>query len=155
MKLERILLPVDKSDCSIKATQYALSYAEQFGSTIHLLHCHKPVFCFNGEKEFNKVKARIYSKAETCIEVYRKLCEERNVPHEEIILEPPASKAIIDTAKEMKADIIIMGSSGKSDFKGLLEGSVTHKVIHMAECPVLVINHHVSATEESEMAKVS
>ena len=155
MKLNRILLPVDKSDCSIKASQYALSYAEQFGSKIYLLHCHKPIFCFNGEKEFNKVQARIYAKAKTCIEVYRKLCEEKNVAHEEIILEPPASKAIIDTADEIKADIIIMGSSGKSDFKGLLEGSVTHKVIHLADCPVLVINHHVVAADESEMTKVS
>ena len=155
MKLNRILLPIDKSDCSVKAAQYALSYAKQFDSMIFLLHCHKPIFCFNGEKEFNKVKARIYAKAETTIDVYRRLCEEESIRHEEMILEPPASKAITEACIENDIDLIIMGSSGKSDFKGLLEGSVTHKVIHMVNCPVLVINQNVAATAASEMSMVS
>jgi nucleotide-binding universal stress UspA family protein len=37
------------------------------------------------------------------------------------------------------ADLIIMGSRGLSDFEALLLGSVAHKVVHYAHCPVLIV----------------
>lgn len=54
---------------------------------------------------------------------------------------PPEStgNAIIDTADLVNADMIILGSRGLSEFKGLLLGSVSNKVVHSAKCPVLVV----------------
>jgi nucleotide-binding universal stress UspA family protein len=51
--------------------------------------------------------------------------------------DPPA-KLILDEAASFQADLIVMGSRGLSDWSGLLLGSVTHKVMHLATCPVLV-----------------
>lgn len=45
---------------------------------------------------------------------------------------------IIETAKTENADLIVLGTRGLSDFTALLVGSVAHKVIHHAHCPVLV-----------------
>ena len=45
---------------------------------------------------------------------------------------------IIDTAKSEHADLIVLGTRGHSDFAALLVGSVAHKVIQHAHCPVLV-----------------
>jgi nucleotide-binding universal stress UspA family protein len=45
---------------------------------------------------------------------------------------------IIETAKTENADLIVLGTRGHSDFAALLVGSVAHKVIHHAHCPVLV-----------------
>lgn len=50
-----------------------------------------------------------------------------------------AAHDIVDEAKSIGADLIVMGSRGLSDFTGMLVGSVAHKVIHLAECPVLVV----------------
>lgn len=47
--------------------------------------------------------------------------------------------ALLDAAKAFDADVIVMGTRGLSDFAGLLLGSIAHKVIHHAECPVLVV----------------
>jgi nucleotide-binding universal stress UspA family protein len=50
-----------------------------------------------------------------------------------------AAPALLDAAKAFGADVIVMGTRGLSDFAGLLLGSIAHKVIHHAECPVLVV----------------
>lgn len=46
---------------------------------------------------------------------------------------------IIDDAKEHDVDVIVMGSRGRGDLAGLLLGSTAHKVIHLADRPVLII----------------
>ncbi len=50
-----------------------------------------------------------------------------------------AAQEILDEAKSFEADLIVMGSRGLSEFNALLLGSVAHKVIQHAECPVLVV----------------
>ena len=50
-----------------------------------------------------------------------------------------AAREILADAKEHDADVIIMGSRGRSDFAGALLGSTAHKVIHLADRPVMVI----------------
>ena len=47
--------------------------------------------------------------------------------------------AIINTAKEKQADLIIVGSHGRTGIDRLLMGSVTERVIGFAECAVLVV----------------
>lgn len=50
-----------------------------------------------------------------------------------------AADAIVAAAKKEKADMIIMGSRGFSDIKGLLLGSVSHKVSHLASCTCVTV----------------
>jgi nucleotide-binding universal stress UspA family protein len=50
-----------------------------------------------------------------------------------------AAREIVDEAKEHGADTIVMGSRGRGDLAGLLLGSTAHKVIHLADRPVLVV----------------
>jgi len=50
-----------------------------------------------------------------------------------------AAREIIDDARERNADIIVMGSRGRGDLAGLVLGSTAHKVIHLADRPVLVV----------------
>jgi nucleotide-binding universal stress UspA family protein len=50
-----------------------------------------------------------------------------------------AAREIIDDAREHEADVIVMGSRGRGDLAGLVLGSTAHKVIHLADRPVLVV----------------
>jgi nucleotide-binding universal stress UspA family protein len=50
-----------------------------------------------------------------------------------------AAREIVDDAREVNADVIVMGSRGRSDITGLLLGSTAHKVIHLSDRPVLVV----------------
>jgi nucleotide-binding universal stress UspA family protein len=50
-----------------------------------------------------------------------------------------AAREIVDDAREHDADVIVMGSRGRGDLAGLVLGSTAHKVIHLADRPVLVV----------------
>jgi nucleotide-binding universal stress UspA family protein len=50
-----------------------------------------------------------------------------------------AAREIVDDAKEHNAGVIVMGPRGRGDLAGLVLGSTAHKVIHLADRPVLVV----------------
>jgi nucleotide-binding universal stress UspA family protein len=50
-----------------------------------------------------------------------------------------AAREIVDDAIEHDADLIVMGSRGRSDLVGFVLGSTAHKVIHLTDRPVLIV----------------
>jgi nucleotide-binding universal stress UspA family protein len=46
---------------------------------------------------------------------------------------------LVDDAIEHDADVIVMGSRGRSDLVGFILGSTAHKVIHLTDRPVLIV----------------
>jgi nucleotide-binding universal stress UspA family protein len=50
-----------------------------------------------------------------------------------------AAREIMEDAKEHDVNVIVMGSRGRSELAGLVLGSTAHKVIHLADRPVLVV----------------
>jgi nucleotide-binding universal stress UspA family protein len=50
-----------------------------------------------------------------------------------------AAREIVDDAIEHDADLIVMGSRGRSDLAGFILGSTAHKVIHLTDRPVLIV----------------
>jgi len=50
-----------------------------------------------------------------------------------------AAREIVSDAAELAADVIVMGTRGRGDLAGLVLGSTAHKVIHLADRPVLVV----------------
>jgi nucleotide-binding universal stress UspA family protein len=50
-----------------------------------------------------------------------------------------AAREIVADARELDADVIVMGSRGRGDIAGLLLGSTAHKVIHLSDRPVLIV----------------
>jgi nucleotide-binding universal stress UspA family protein len=138
-KVDKILVPVDGSEFSFKAAYFSTSCASQFNSEVIILHCHKPDFCYANDKDYDAIHARIEEKAEDMLDRFREIYDKQKIKHWEIIPDPPAAQAIVKVADREKVDIIIMGTHGRTDLQGLLLGSVTHKVLHLAHCPVLVI----------------
>lgn len=51
----------------------------------------------------------------------------------------PVARTITGVAKRQKADLIVMGCRGLGEAEGLLLGSVSHKVVSMADCPVMTV----------------
>jgi nucleotide-binding universal stress UspA family protein len=50
-----------------------------------------------------------------------------------------AARLIADAARALRADVIVVGTRGRSTIAGLIVGSVTHRLLHVAPCPVLAV----------------
>jgi len=139
MELKKILVPVDGSQYSMRAVDYASDMAKHMDSEILLIHCHKSFPVVLGEPYFQKAIDKIMKKSNDLLNPYRKAVQEAGVVFIDRILEGPAAQAICEVAGIEKVDMIVMGCRGRNDLEGLLLGSCTHRVLRTAPCPVLVI----------------
>ena len=139
MKIEKLLLPIDGSDFSLKAAEYALDFAKSMESKTIVMYSHKPFPSFLGEPYFQEVHDKIMNNAREMMAPFIEMFRNAQVPAEERILDGAPGENICLVAKIEKCDLIIMGSRGFANLKGLFLGSVTHRVLHEAPCPVLVI----------------
>jgi nucleotide-binding universal stress UspA family protein len=139
MQLQKILVPVDGSECSVRATGYATDMAKRMDSEILLIHCHKSFPAILGEPYFQNAINKILKKSNELLDPYRNIVQDAGVTFIDRILEGPAAQAICEVAEIEKIDMIVMGCRGRNDLEGLLLGSCTHRVLKTAPCPVLVI----------------
>jgi nucleotide-binding universal stress UspA family protein len=68
--------------------------------------------------------------------------EQAGVPHKVELVRAfvgDVAKVIVEAARDHEAGVIVLGSLGRGDLTALLLGSVAHKVIHLADRPVLVV----------------
>ena len=121
MAYNRILLPVDGSEHSMHAVAHAVSLVRE-GGEIVVATVLPPIPNVIGGDARKDVIAK-----------------DNIACREKIVLHTSTAEGIIETAEDMKCDLIVMGSRGRSDIEGLLLGSVTHKVLTLATVPVLVV----------------
>jgi nucleotide-binding universal stress UspA family protein len=134
-----ILLPVDGSEHAARATAYALKMAGLMGARVLLLYCHRPFPVKLGEPYFQNAIDKIMIEANAMLEPFRSVLTEKGVQVDDLIMEGPPGEKICDVARIENCEMIIMGSRGRSDLKGLLLGSVAHRVLQQSPCPVLVV----------------
>jgi nucleotide-binding universal stress UspA family protein len=141
-RIKRILVPTDFSACSKKALQYALPFARQFGATIILVNVipMPPLQV----AEFSDVD--IPFLAEQCRSENRRRLKqlasdeiEELTPIEEVIRDGKPHLEIVEVAKKMEADLIIISTHGDTGLKRFFLGSVAEHVVRHAPCPVLVV----------------
>lgn len=139
MRLTTLIVPVDDSAESLKAANYAAAMAKGFGAELVLVHCEPAVSLRLGRPNADEAEARRRAAAEDVLAPYRLMCAEYEVPCRELALEGPSAETIVDAARAEKADMVVIGSRGKTDIEALAVGSVTHTLLTMAPCPVLVV----------------
>jgi nucleotide-binding universal stress UspA family protein len=134
-----ILVAVDGSTHSDKVIDTAIEYAGLLGAKVILVYCHKKFPTILGHPQRNEAIVDTLHHAELLIAPYTKRLREAQVDFEERLIEEPAGAVIPDIAKIQKCTLIIMGSRGLTNLKGLILGSVTNRVLHTTPCSVLVV----------------
>lgn len=136
---DRILVAVDGSQFSDAALAAAAGLAAKTGSQVDVLHVH--------EHEMPHSKAVHLADLETSSEAERVVSEAtakltaQGVHAQSHLIEADThdvARRIIEFADENKADVIIVGRRGLSTLTGMLVGSVSNKLVHVAKVPVLV-----------------
>ena len=130
---EKILLAVDGSEHSNKAVAAAGDLAKKSGGDVYAVYVHE-------EGMFSPVES-VPQAQDVVSDVVANLVAGGTKASGEALAARSGSVAptIIEAARSVGADVIVIGTRGLSDFSGLLLGSVAHKVIHHADCPVLVV----------------
>ncbi|MEO6181613.1 MAG: universal stress protein, partial [Verrucomicrobiota bacterium] len=136
-----IIVPIDFSETSIKSLDYALALARESGSQINLVHVLEFPAVFNSTAQpsyaiFDKEAKRL-ATARLAALVDEKIDEWTTVNFE--VRFGRAYKAICETAKEQKTDLIVIGTHGFTGLKHLLLGSTAERVIRHAPCTVLTV----------------
>lgn len=135
----RVLVAVDGSQGAQEAARRGASLARLCGAQVLLVHCRKGVPEYLGEPYYQRMLDRLLARVEELLEPCRVILREAGVPFEERVLEGDPARAICEAARVEGCDLIAMGTRGLSDFEGLFLGSVVHKVLTWAPCPVLAV----------------
>jgi len=139
--MKNILVPMDFSKASLNAAKYAVSFAEALGANLHLLN----VIPAPGIIDDSILASVLITQAELSENNHRLMKEEvdslskkANVEIKSVVAEGLPSDVIAEVAKELKADLIIMGMKGKGKSNSVF-GSTATAVIRKSGFPVLVI----------------
>ena len=135
-----IILPVDGSEHALRAAEYSVKIATMMNARLLLLHCHRPFPVKLGDPYFQKAVDK--NHATVCRNGWSlsaRCWTRKGAEYTELILEGPAGEKICDVARIEKSEMIVMGSRGRSELTGLFLGSVAHRVLHQAPCPVLIV----------------
>lgn len=139
MERKKILVAVDGSSYSEKVLSKAIELVKLLDGQIVFVYCHKKYPKIVGYPYRDKIISSINDEAEKIISPFLERMKKENVPYIERLMEEPAGTMIPTVAENEQCELIIMGSRGLSNLQGLIVGSVTQRVLHLAECPVFVI----------------
>jgi universal stress protein A len=136
-----ILCPVDFSELSKKAAEYAAIMAKKFKSQLILLHVVEP-FLTNTYVTFDpsigsQVAETMEKKAKELLDEMAKKLGKETV-HIKIV-KGNVSEEIVAEAKKSKADLIVMGTNGLSGLSHFFIGSNAEKVVRHAPCAVFTV----------------
>lgn len=144
IKFERILCPIDFSEFSVAAYEYASSLAQRYGAKLFVQHV---VEMWRHPSAYFSVRVDLYAeflqlfltRAEEELQNFVRSHEHDGVRPERVIREGLATDGILSLADEQTISLIVMGTHGRRGFDRLMLGSVTERVLREAHCPVLAV----------------
>jgi nucleotide-binding universal stress UspA family protein len=139
-----ILCPIEFSDASIRAMEYAFTLAQETGARLILLHVIEQLVDApqpGALSPFSLDQYRQHLEEDARARLRSAVPEEARVwcTPEERVLSGKAYRTILEIADQEKAEVIVMGVHGKGALNRRLFGSTTHHVIREARCPVLTL----------------
>ena len=148
IEIRRILCPIDFSDYSRHALDYAVAMARWYDSSITLLHVCSvvPVAAYAPGTPILPSVVLTSADRDELLASMRRFAEDEagsGLPIQLEICEGSVVAEILARAKAMPGDLIVVGTHGRSGFERLVLGSVTEKVLRKAACPVLSVPRHV------------
>jgi nucleotide-binding universal stress UspA family protein len=135
---ERILVAIDHSASTDRTLAAAKELAGLAKGEIWVLHVREReviprmglIPTESDEEAEVGVKAAVAALAEAGVTAHAEVAD---------VVFGHAAREIVDVARQHDAGVIVMGTRGRSDLAGLVLGSTAHKVIHLADRPVLVV----------------
>jgi len=140
--IRRILCPVDFSEPSDHALDYALSLAELVGADVHLLHSYQlPVYALPDGALLPSadLAAAVSHDARRAFDGLDERLEGRSLNVEKHLTEGLPHEEVCRLVEDLDIDMVVMGTHGRTGFRRLLMGSVAERVVRTCPCPVVTV----------------
>jgi nucleotide-binding universal stress UspA family protein len=141
-KIRRIVCPVDFSEASAAAIEYALDLAADTKAEVRFVHVYQiPVYALSGGEIVGgrELAAQLGKGLQGELDALEKKYAGRGTKLDTHLIEGVPHVEIVRIAKELPADMIVMGTHGRGGVSHFLLGSVAERVVRTAECPVLTV----------------
>jgi nucleotide-binding universal stress UspA family protein len=145
-RFERILVPIDFSNCSLKGLAYAKSFAKRFGSKLTLLNSVAfQYYIMSDEYARYDLPLLMQQEEKASRRQMRELIESTDwegIEAKSSLQIGHAGQQICARAAYQKVDLIVTSTHGTTGFKHILVGSTAEYVVRHATVPVLVVPSH-------------
>lgn len=146
MQVKSILCPLDFSDFSTPAYQYALSLADYYKArmvALHVVELWKYPFADYAahEADYAKFSRALNEGGEVKLQRFVKDNPAGRIQLELAVHQGNAPNCILSFAQKQNMEVIVMGTHGRRGFDRLVLGSTTDRVMRKAACPVLVVSN--------------
>jgi nucleotide-binding universal stress UspA family protein len=153
LALHILLVPLDFSEMSLQALQYAGPLAIRFQASLCLVHTVEKSAYLNDLDNVSVMlsEQEISNKALARLKRLARSWQAHGLTVDCRIAKGRAYQAICEVADAIGADLIIISTHGYTGFKKALLGSTTERVVQQAPCPVLVVrqSHHPAGRQKS------
>ncbi len=143
--IRTVVIPIDFTDSARQAFYAGITLAAKTGAEVWVLHVSEPIRAFDfGKKRYVETAETIARVEEGVTRRINELWEEGGLEAVDrrkvhmVVRGGKAANVILDLAKEKRADLIVIGSSGEGG-KGSSLGTTSEKVMRDADCSVLCI----------------
>lgn len=135
--MKTIVVPIDFSAGTSKVIEQAVTLANAFSSAIYLLHSVTPIEDASGTAP-DSVK-ETFKEENKLLEQYANTIRNRGIETHAILIEGVTAVAVLNEAKNVSADLIVMGTHGHGVIAGALLGGVSQGVVRKSTCPVYLV----------------
>jgi nucleotide-binding universal stress UspA family protein len=152
--IERILLPTDFSESSVRAARVARELAEVSGATVHVLHVWRLVQIALPAPEIGallrKVPPDTAALRRALDEFAQRHLSTAGVSFVTVLRRGKTAREIVRYARASRIDRIVIGTHGRGIMRRVVHGSVSKSVLEQAPCAVLMVPPAVALPDEYE-----
>jgi nucleotide-binding universal stress UspA family protein len=142
---KRILVPLDFSDSSFRALDYAIPLARRSGGKLVLLHVIQvpvmptPAVSVGGIGEVKEAHKALRQHAKVQLETLTKQTGAAGLVTHKLVTIGVAWDEIVKAAKRLECDLVVMSTHGHSGIRRMLAAHNAERVVNLANCPVLCV----------------
>lgn len=138
VSVTRIVCPVNLTEVAHEALRVAASIAEMFGAELYVVHVVEPSESGHPYSDENRVRRWIEPALQD------------SVTYQQVVVRGGAAERVLDTADELKADLLVVGAQHRMFRDTTVVGTTTERLIRFASCPVLMVPRTVVKVANSE-----
>jgi nucleotide-binding universal stress UspA family protein len=136
---KKILHANDGSEHAFHALSLALQMAKQDKAELHMVSVEEISYLPETIEEVREETGTAARRFHAVVNRAREMAEKEGVKLHTHVLAGHPVRDIVDLARELKADLLVVGGSSHSALFGRLIGSRADRIVHLAPCPVLVV----------------